>query len=83
VVEVALSSLAVDRPKAALYARAGIPAYWIVNLVDEQIELHEDPAGPAPAAFYRRGATFMAADSVPLVIAGATVAQIPVVELLP
>ena len=69
VVEVALSSLAVDRAKAALYARAGIAAYWIVNLVDEQIEVHEDPTGSGPTAFYRRPATFTVADSVPLVIA--------------
>jgi Uma2 family endonuclease len=33
VIEVAASSLTVDRAKARLYARAGIPAYWIVNLV--------------------------------------------------
>jgi Uma2 family endonuclease len=46
VIEVADSTLAGDRgEKADLYAEAGIPDYWIVNLVDEQIEVHRDPLG--------------------------------------
>jgi Uma2 family endonuclease len=44
VVEVADSSLATDRStKQRLYAMAGIPRYWIVNLVDIQIEVSESP----------------------------------------
>lgn len=43
-VEVAASSLAEDRNyKAWLYATAGIPRYWIVNLVDRQLEVYSDP----------------------------------------
>ena len=30
VIEVSVSSLALDRAKAAIYAAAGIPEYWIV-----------------------------------------------------
>lgn len=46
VIEVADSTLAGDRgEKADLYAEAGIADYWIVNLVDDQIEVHRDPAG--------------------------------------
>jgi Uma2 family endonuclease len=49
-VEVAESSLADDRgTKAALYARAGISDYWILNLVDRVLEVCRDPvAGAAP-----------------------------------
>jgi len=44
VVEVADKSLAFDRgTKAALYASAGIPEYWIVNLRQYTIEVHRDP----------------------------------------
>jgi Uma2 family endonuclease len=44
VVEVAGDSLRLDRQtKAALYAHAGIPEYWIVNLADSTIEVHRDP----------------------------------------
>ena len=44
VVEVALTSLPLDRgEKASLYARAGIEDYWIVNLVDNVLEVYRDP----------------------------------------
>ncbi|WP_161542414.1 Uma2 family endonuclease [Rhodothermus marinus] len=48
VVEVADASLQFDRTrKAALYARAGIPEYWIVNLLDGVLEVHRRPEGDA------------------------------------
>jgi Uma2 family endonuclease len=44
VVEVADSSLRLDRRfKAAVYARAGLREYWIVNLVDRVLEVHREP----------------------------------------
>ncbi len=44
VIEVADTSLERDRTvKQQLYAQAGIPAYWIVNLVDREIEVYTDP----------------------------------------
>jgi len=44
IVEVAFSSLIQDRlTKAAIYGRAGIPCYWIVNLRDHCIEVFRDP----------------------------------------
>jgi Uma2 family endonuclease len=47
-VEVAESSLAADRvTKAALYARAGIADYWILNLVDRVLEVCRDPVTAA------------------------------------
>lgn len=51
-IEVAESSLAFDRrAKGSLYARAGIPDYWIVNLVDRVLEVYRDP-GPDASAPY-------------------------------
>jgi Uma2 family endonuclease len=45
-VEVADSSLSYDREvKLPNYAIAGIPEYWIVNLIDKQIEVHRNPIG--------------------------------------
>ena len=45
VVEVADTSLAKDRyTKAPLYARAGIPEYWIVDLNGERIEVYREPS---------------------------------------
>jgi Uma2 family endonuclease len=50
IVEVAQSGLRVARGrKAAVYARAGIADYWIVNLVDGVLEVHREPARPGPA----------------------------------
>lgn len=44
IVEVANSSLRKDRLlKAALYARAGIPEYWIVNVPDRLVEVYRTP----------------------------------------
>jgi Uma2 family endonuclease len=44
IVEVAESSLRLDRlRKGALYARAGIAEYWIVNLVDDVLEVYREP----------------------------------------
>lgn len=43
IVEVALSSLPQDRlTKSAIYARAGVPCYWIVNLRDHCVEVYRD-----------------------------------------
>ncbi|MEM9930033.1 MAG: Uma2 family endonuclease, partial [Bacteroidota bacterium] len=44
VIEVAKSTLYTDRYlKAAAYAGAGIKEYWIINLVDTQVEIHLKP----------------------------------------
>lgn len=44
VMEVAKTSLAYDRQrKAVAYAASGIPEYWIINLVDNRIEVFSDP----------------------------------------
>ena len=45
VVEVADSSLGFDRAvKLPLYARAGIPEVWIVEVVERRIEVYREPA---------------------------------------
>ena len=55
VVEVAGDSLRLDREsKATLYARAGIPEYWIVNLAESAIEAHSEP--DRAAGVYRSSA---------------------------
>ncbi|TMB00908.1 MAG: Uma2 family endonuclease [Deltaproteobacteria bacterium] len=44
VVEVADTSLIQDRlSKAAIYAAAGIPEYWIINLRDDRVEMFRAP----------------------------------------
>jgi Uma2 family endonuclease len=44
VVEVADTSVGLDRVvKARVYARGGIPEYWIVNLIARVVEVHRQP----------------------------------------
>jgi Uma2 family endonuclease len=44
VIEIANSSRAYDLSvKAALYARVGIPDYWVVDLPTERVVVHRDP----------------------------------------
>ncbi len=57
VIEVSDSSLRFDRiTKSRLYARHGIPEYWIVNVADEVVEVHLEPAGDAWASRTVHGA---------------------------
>ena len=51
IVEVADSSLIYDRKrKASLYARSGIPEYWILNLVRWCLEVYREPKDGAYAS---------------------------------
>lgn len=84
VIEVANSSLLRDqRDKTRIYARGGICCYWIVNLADRRIEVFTQPSGPVAVPAYSSFQIYQPGDAVPLVLDGATVATIPVDELLP
>ncbi len=77
VIEVSLTSRAVDLGrKAAIYAAAAIPEYWVLDLDSRRLVVHRDPA----ADRYETIAALTDADSV-------TAAQLPlavaVAELLP
>jgi Uma2 family endonuclease len=85
IVEVSDTTLSYDRGrKASLYARAGIADYWIVNLVDRQLEVYRQPQPDATRPYgygYISAATFTAAESVsPLAAASVSLA---VADLLP
>ncbi|MFN0127852.1 MAG: Uma2 family endonuclease [Verrucomicrobiales bacterium] len=43
VIEVAVTSLEIDRFKALIYAAAGVPEYWIVRPVERIVEVYRDP----------------------------------------
>src|SRR5215510_2408935 len=85
IVEVSESSLTFDRgEKASLYASAGIPEYWVMNLLDRRLEVYCDPV-PMTGQIYGYGyqtcTHYFAADAViPL---SAPQGAIKVVDLLP
>jgi Uma2 family endonuclease len=82
VIEVADTSLLRDqRDKARIYARAGIPAYWIVNLIDRRLECYTQPSGADVAPSYGTVQTYQSGDDLPLVLEGTTVGLIPVARL--
>jgi Uma2 family endonuclease len=84
VIEVADATLATDRTfKMALYSQARIAVYWIVNLIDRQIEVYTEPAGAAERPAYLARGDFGPLDEVPFVIAGHDAGRIPVADLLP
>jgi Uma2 family endonuclease len=63
VIEVARDSLRKDRRvKGALYARHGVPEYWIVNLEEQVVEVFLEPDGAAGA--YRRSRSFTTAETL-------------------
>ena len=85
IVEVADSTLLLDqREKASLYARARIADYWIVNLIDNVLEVYRDPVADPEAPYdwrYGSTATLHAGNVVtPLALSHSTV---PVFDLLP
>lgn len=82
-VEIADSSLEKDRAKARIYARAGIAAYWIVNLEQGWIESYAEPSGESAAPTYHRRQDYGGDVEVPVLIAGAAAGTIRVRDLIP
>jgi Uma2 family endonuclease len=48
-IEVAVTSLEIDRIKAEIYAEAGVKEYWIVCPLEKRVEVHRQPRGEAYA----------------------------------
>jgi Uma2 family endonuclease len=79
IVEIADSSLLEDRKVAQVYAASGIPVYWIVNLVDRQVEVYSLPSEGG----YQSSQVLRAGQEVPVVLDGVEVGRIAVADILP
>jgi Uma2 family endonuclease len=79
IVEVANSSLLEDRAMAGVYGRAGIPIYWIVNLVGRQVEVYSSPNSTG----YSSRVDFHPGENVPVVLDGVQVGSIAVDDIMP
>ena len=80
-VEVAETTLDRDRgPKLLAFARGGIPVYWIVNLVDNQIEVYSRSESGTGTGRVR---TMQPGQDVPVVIDGSEIGRIGVADILP
>lgn len=85
IVEVSDTTLRFDRRvKKSLYAASGIADYWILNLVDDQLEVYRDPIPDAKTRFgwtYSSRVDLLSGATVsPLALPGANIA---VADLLP
>jgi Uma2 family endonuclease len=83
IIEVADSSLLIDRDdKGSIYARAKLPVYWVVNVVDKIIEVYTQPTGEGETAMYAQRDDFADGSSVPVVLDGQTVGAIAVADVM-
>ncbi len=85
VVEVAETTLAYDRNhKGSLYAAGGIADYWIVNLVQRQLEVYRDPVADSTQLFgYRYNSRTILDPPDEVSPLAAPQASITVADLLP
>ena len=71
VVEVSDHSLGHDRDvRGRVYARAAIPNYWIINLLDGLIEAHAEPSGAREFPCYFRRHAYRGDEAIPIPIHG-------------
>ncbi len=84
VVEVADSTLERDRTsKKRLYARAGIPVYWIINLPEQKLEVYTEPIDLAAVPTYQQRQDYSLSDEVSVAVEGQEVGRLTVQDLLP
>ena len=82
-VEVAEATLSRDRNlKKQIYAPAGIPVYWIVNLVDKQIEVYSEPKTKGKSPTYLRRKEYGLTESIPILIAGKVIGEVSVASII-
>ncbi len=83
-IEIADSSLQSDRgTKKRIYARAGIAVYWIVNLVDQQIEVYTKPTDSTELPDYLEKKTYDLEDEIPVIVDGQMIGSILGQNILP
>ncbi len=82
-IEVAVTSLHDDLTTALeKHARALIPIYWVVDVLDRRILIHTEPRVVNGRGEYARVETYRPGQSLPLVLDGQEVARIAFDELL-
>jgi len=84
IIEVADSTLQLDSSvKKRLFASAAIPVYWIVNLVDRQLEMYSHPSGQVAVPDYEQQQVLKPDEQIVVIIDGDQVGYIQLEELFP
>ena len=81
IIEVADSTLGRDRAKAAIYARAGVAHYWIVNLAASNVIVYSQPAGNGFDAAYQSQDVMSGRQELPVAFDGQRVGSLEVRQL--
>src|SRR5262249_41515281 len=82
-IEIAVTSLHDDLTTAReQYARASIPAYWVVDVPGRRILVHAEPRVVEGRGEYARVEIYRPGQALPLVLDGQEIARIPFDELL-
>lgn len=68
--------------KKRTYARAKIPIYWIVNLVEGNIEVYTQPFEDIDQPNYAQKQDYRRSEVVPLVIEGIEIGKVAVDSLI-
>ena len=84
VTEMADATLRVDLTKSlSTYAAAGLPIYWVLNLVAWRVEVYSNPGLVTDEATYTVRESYESGQDVPVVLDGVEIARVPVTSLLP
>lgn len=84
VIEVSDTTLQRDRTvKKRIYAGAGIAIYWIVNLVEGQVEVYSQPIAEVEQPDYSQRLDYGRSAVIPIMIEGIEICAIAVNSLLP
>jgi Uma2 family endonuclease len=84
IAEVCASTRTADyRDKVRLYASAGVPTYWVVDVEGRKLDVYTEPRGSGRDASYARHAAFPESEPAPVILDGREVGRVAARDLLP
>ncbi len=82
IVEVSDATLRRDKSfKKRLYAQAGIPVYWVINLPQSQCEVYSQPI--LDQSDYQHHQVYHLSDTIPVIIEGEVIGELSARDILP
>jgi len=69
--------------RLSIYASAGVPSYWVVDVDGRKVAVHTEPTSQGPVGAFARLESFDEDASIPVVLDGREVGRIPVKDFLP
>ena len=84
VIEVSDATINRDQgTKKRTYAQNGIVEYWIVNLIENRVEVYKDPSSTGQRANYQSKVDYKAQERLPVILEGRVIGEILVSDILP